>query len=220
MLNNKNNKFDELVKKSLSNYEASEKGNWGRMERMLNANAKTNRPIWLSVSLGVLAIAGAYFIYENVNSDTKSATKVSSSIKKEITMPAVTKTESIKPAVIAEPVAKEDVNTAPPKTVLTMEDYKAKVAKIDKKINELVRKENTSTKVNDIKVSKPQSVSVMGNAPVFPEMIDSKKGIVNGTKESKEMQEKAMKTSAAIKDIKWTYFINKDGKRDSIRKPE
>ena len=225
MLNNKKSKFDDQIKESLGNYKASGTSNWKRMESMLNANAKTNRPIWLSVSLGVLAITCAYFIYENVAFDNKMDAK-SSSINKSVSMPVITKSENIKPADVKPEIAPTSIATeakATPAKVLTKEEFHARTAKVDNQINELIRKENSSTKVSDIKDTrnaKKQNVSVMGNSPVFPDMLDDKKGLVHDTKESKETQAKALKASSVIPTIKWTYFTNKEGKLDSIRKTE
>jgi hypothetical protein len=225
MLNKKKSKFDEQVKQSLGNYKARGTSNWKRMESMLKANAKTNRPIWLSVSLGVLAIAGAYFIYENVTSDNKMDAK-SSSTNKSVSMPVITKSENIKPADVKHEISPTSISTeakATPAKVLTKEEFHARTAKVDKQINELIRKENSSTKVTEVKetkVTKKQNVSVMGNSPVFPDMLDDKNGLVHDTKESKETQDKALKTSSVIPTIKWTYFTNKEGKLDSIRKTE
>ena len=97
-MENNNNKFDEQIKSSLSNYEAAETGNWGRMERMLNTSAKAKKPVGLSVIIGVLAVVGVYFMYETFSSSDKPEAKELNKQENKVEIPSVTKTEITKPA--------------------------------------------------------------------------------------------------------------------------
>ncbi|MFL5765010.1 MAG: hypothetical protein ACJ77K_13785 [Bacteroidia bacterium] len=196
-----NSKLDETVKESLNNYEAKyDAGDWSRMERMLDAAPKT---IVSSVSYGKIAIIGAavilggFLVYKAVNSSSPAGEKQTT------TTPAVeTQPEKQPAAVVPSPAtsttpAQDAANTAvttPSTTTVTSpaSGSPTAVPSIADKASAEKTKKDQKNKDNEAEYNKNQKVTVMGNEPIFGDMIDSSKGVIHETKE-KESTKKAAK---------------------------
>lgn len=211
------NKLDETIKDNLSNYDAKyDSGDWARMERMLDATPKTiikTGSYNMALIIGGIVLVGGFAIYKGV---TSSKPTIENTTETPITTPE-TKIETVaKPTpapvlnntVITTPIAKEEPIVVPEvKTIVP--EVKSTVAVVDTKTKD------KKSKANDNDFSKTQKVSVMGNEPVFGDMIDSSKGIVRETKE-KESTKKQAVTKGTNSNIGLSGLLNLNA--DSIRK--
>lgn len=197
-------KLDETIKDSLSNYDAKyDSGDWARMERMLEATPKSMAPKGsntIALILGVVVLVGGFLIYKGINSSKKSeettVAPVELPIKKTAepitkTTPPAAKTKDSEPTSTSAPTVippSEVKSKVPePKTIVSAVEQKLKpVAEKRKK----EKKQNTSTL--DIDFPKNLKVTVMGNEPIFGDMIDSSKGIVRETKENESTKKEAV----------------------------
>lgn len=210
-------KLDETVKQSLGSYEANyDAGDWSRMERMLDSAPKsiTKKGSYnIALIIGAAVLVGGFLIYKGIN----SSKTLPEATTEEIAVPE-TKTETAKsvpapanvkivppetPMVKSDPVASPEVKS----TISTQNNtVVANTEKSDKKTNK--------TENADSVLPKNQKVSVMGNEPVFGDMIDSSKGIIHETKE-KESTKKAAK-SKGTSGIGLSGLMNLNA--DSIKK--
>lgn len=197
-------KLDETIKDSLSNYDAKyDSGDWARMERMLDATPKSMAPKGsntIALILGVVVLVGGFLIYKGINSSKKSKETTVAPVELPVektaepitkTTPPAAKTKDSEPTSISVPTVippSEVKSKVPePKTIVSAVEQKLKpVAEKRKK----EKKQNTSTR--DIDFPKNLKVTVMGNEPIFGDMIDSSKGIVRETKENESTKKEAV----------------------------
>ncbi len=214
--------LDETLKENLSNYDAKyDSGDWARMERMLDATPKTiatKANYNMALIIGGIVLVGGFAIYKGMNSSSTPSNinttetivpavenKVAPAPAKTIPAPVLTNTIKTETAVAKEqPAVIPEVKTIAP-------EIKNTVAVVDKKKTD----KKTKTTPNDNDFAKNQKVSVMGNEPVFGDMIDSSKGIIHKTKE-KESTKKAAVAKGTSSGIGLTGLMNLNA--DSIRK--
>ncbi len=209
-------KLDETIKDNLSNYDAKyDSGDWSRMERMLNATPKSIAPKGaynLAIIIGGIVLVGGIAIYKGVTSsktittDTATETPVTPIENKVETAPVYTGPvqpvviNNELPTIIETPTVSPEIKNSV--VVKTLADKK----KVDNKAND---------NDNDNEYPKTQKVVVMGNEPIFGDMIDSSKGIVHKTKE-KESTKKAAVEKGSNNTIGLNSLFNLNA--DSIRK--
>lgn len=220
-----NNKLDDTVKETLNNYEAQfDAGDWSRMEKMLDTAPKSGKINWsygIAIIIGAVVIGGSYLIYKGISS---SAPDTDTAI--EIVIPAPeNKTEQLKitpppvvinntPSATAPENKIPEIKTAPEKSsVAATEKNQQKERSFAEKAKKNQKKK---TDTADTDFLKNQKVSVMGNEPVFGDMIDSSKGIIHETKE-KESTKKAAKTKGTS-NIGLSGLLNLNV--DSIKKQQ
>jgi outer membrane biosynthesis protein TonB len=197
-------KLDVTIKDSLSNYDAKyDSGDWARMERMLDATPKSMAPKGsktIALILGAVVLVGGFLIYKGINSSKKSEETTVAPVELPIektaepitkTTPPAAKTKDSEPTSTSAPIVippSEVKSKVPePKTIVSAVEPKLKpVAEKRKK----EKKQNTSTL--DIDFPKNLKVTVMGNEPIFGDMIDSSKGIVRETKEKESTKKEAV----------------------------
>jgi len=224
--NTPTSKLDETIKEQLSNYDAKyDSGDWARMERMLDATPKSIAPSGsynMALIIGGIVLVGGFAIYKvissskstpEINTETVAPpveNKVEATPQPTPVQPTIVKTETPSPAVVETPAITPAVKTTSPelKTTVANTDTKTKVAA------EKVKKDKKN-KANEDEYSKNQKVTVMGNEPIFGDMIDSSKGIVRETKE-KESTKKAAVTKGTTSGIGLSGLMNLNA--DSIRK--
>lgn len=230
MVNNTpDSKLDETVKNTLNNYEAAyEPNDWSRMENMLNAAPKSSTFQWsyaVKIVSVLVVIAGGYLLYNviktpKINKDeviTKvpvqpSEKEIKISPKTTIPAPAVTPPK-VNPVEISNEVAKQ--TNAPDKIepvspVVQKIKTEEKVISKEEKKKEKKQKEKTTTEENVI-----THTTIMGNEPVFGDMLDSSKGVIGETKEKEETR-----NSAKAKKLPpgWNSFMTPNVNPDSIKK--
>ncbi len=197
-------KLDETIKDSLSNYDAKyDSGDWARMERMLEATPKSMAPKGsntIALILGVVVLVGGFLIYKGINSSKKSKETTVAPVELPIEKTAEPITKTTPPA--AKTKDSEPTSTSAP-TVIPPSEVKSKVPEpktivsaVEQKLKPVAekrkkeKKQNTSTL--DIDFPKNLKVTVMGNEPIFGDMIDSSKGIVRETKENESTKKEAV----------------------------
>jgi type IV secretory pathway VirB10-like protein len=212
--NTTENKLDEAIKNTLNTYEDPlDAGDWARMEAMLNAAPKTNTFRWtfpLTAFIGIAILSGGIIIYNTIHlkkTSTESAVETPQPFEKTAVpqktlplVPSFTKTEI---PVISSPVKKElpafkikeknisSVNKTTPNT----NGNNTSTADALEKGSTKEKNKNVKESTIDKDSSKKQSVSVMGNEPIFGDMIDSSKGVIYETKE-KNTTKKAAKSKS------------------------
>lgn len=235
MIDNSTNKLDETIKNKLSHYEAAyDATDWARMERMLDAAPKAKTINW-KYAAGIAAIiavmGGGYLTFKMINTpDTNnvpvqsvedSSAKAPSLPEKNIvpvTVPAASVKEDNK-----EPEKKEDEPVIVKETEAISKDESRVKEKESKK--EITRKKDserkkkksedsaTTLEEEDFDFSKTPIID-MGNEPIFPDMLDSSKGIKGSTKE-KESTRKAAKAKKEQR-LDFNKIINLNA--DSLKK--
>jgi hypothetical protein len=230
--NTPDSKLDETVKDTLSSYEAMyESGDWSKMESMLNAAPKSSSFQWsyaVKIAIVLVAIAGGYFL---VNTITSSKIK-----KDEVITPAIVEPVKVSPKVtvpapsvtppkvstteVAKEINKESnvpakITPVPP----VLEKIKTEdkiIAKEEKKKEDRKKDKTTTTEKNNAEENVISHNLIMGNEPVFGDMLDSAKGVVGETKEKEETK----KAAKAKKDLPvgWDSFMLKNVNPDSIKK--
>ena len=216
------NKLDETIKDNLSNYDAKyDSGDWARMERMLDATPKSivkTGSYKTAIIIAGIVLVGGFAIYKGINS---SKTTTENTAETPISAPE-TKTESVSKPVPAPVVTNTNpiVTETPaiiPEIKTSVPEVKNTVAVVDAKEKEIAEKKVTEkkSKKNDNDINKTQKVTVMGNEPIFGDMIDSSKGIVRETKE-KESTKKAAVTKGTNSNVGLSGLLNLNA--DSIRK--
>lgn len=242
--NSTNNKLDEVIKNTLSNYDESYDANdWARMESMLDAAPKSKTFNWkyaLSILIGIGAIGGGYLMYTTINSPKTNDIPAIQPIEDIVTKTPSFKEKSGVPLIPVdsslinkeELIKKEDTPVIAKETIKKSKDEVKENAKEVKKdiarkkdIEKKKKKKTDTNKIQDedYDFTKNQKVSIMGNEPVFPDMLDSSKGIIGTTRE-KETTKKAAKAKNDA-PIDWMKFINPDSlkkyrdkrKNDSIK---
>ena len=202
----KNNKLDAKIKESLSNYKANNSiADWSRMEEMLDAAPQQASFKWnylLSAFIGLAVIGGGYFIYNSLNT-TKTIEKTDVSTpqpKNEInSQPLITPSENVGNDAKENNIKPEE-NLIKPEAANKKENLPTE-ARTGKEPEAKTKDSNTNT-------AKPTRIIIMGNQPIFGDMLDSSKGIIGETKE-KEATKKAAVTHSD-KPIGWSKFINPD----------
>lgn len=215
-------KLDETIKENLSNYDAKyDSGDWARMERMLDATPKSITPKGsynMAIIIGGIVLVGGFAIYKGVTSSKTTTTDTTTEIpvapvenKVETApkpAPAVVVTNTVTttpPLVKAEPVVAPVVKT-------TVPEVKIPVAVVTEKTKTEKKAKNVA---NDNDSNKTQKVTVMGNEPIFGDMIDSSKGIIHKTKE-KESTKKAAVEKGTKSTVGLSNLFNLNA--DSLRK--
>lgn len=219
-------KLDETLKEHLSNYDAKyDSGDWARMERMLDATPKTIAPKGsynMALIIGGIVLVGGFAIYKAISSSKNTPETTTETVAPPIEKKTVVTPQPapVQPTIVKTetPVAKETPAMTPEVKTITPE-IKTTVATTDTKpkvVAEKVKKDKkTTTAANEDEYSKNQKVTVMGNEPIFGDMIDSSKGIVRETKE-KESTKKAAVTKGTNSGIGLSGLLNLNA--DSIRK--
>lgn len=222
MENNTPSKLDETIKENLSNYDAKyDSGDWSRMERMLDAAPKSITPKGsynMAIIIGGIVLVGGFAIYKGVTSskttttDTATETPVTPIENNVETAPkpapaaVVTNTVTTTPPIVkTEPVAVPEVKA-------TVPEVKTTVAVVTEKTKTEKKAKNVA---NDNDYNKTQKVTVMGNEPIFGDMIDSSKGIIHKTKE-KESTKKAAVEKGSKSTVGLSNLFNLNA--DSLRK--
>lgn len=232
-------KLDETIKENLSNYDAKyDSGDWSRMERMLDSAPKTvvSKGSYNKVLIaGTIVLVGGLLIYLGVNS-SKTNTETNVTSTENITAPIITPapvvtktTTTITPVIKEKPSVIPEVKTSVPeiKTSVTKIDKPSLPVAVDKKekvVAEKTKKDKparpeggkSKTVPNDNDYNKTQKVSVMGNEPIFGDMIDSSKGIVRETKEKESTKKAAVSKGTKNSSIGLSGLLNLNA--DSIRK--
>lgn len=222
-------KLDETIKENLSNYDAKyDSGDWARMERMLDAAPKSIAPKGsynVAIIIGGIVLVGGFAIYKGVTSSKTTTTDTTTEIP---VAPIENKVETAPkpaPAVIVTntvtttpPIVKEEPVVVPVVKATVPEVKPARPAggNTVAVVAEKTKKDNKTKNVaNDNDYNKNQKVTVMGNEPIFGDMIDSSKGIVRETKE-KESTKKAAVKKGTSSGIGYGSLLNLNA--DSIRK--
>ncbi|MDF2436044.1 MAG: hypothetical protein K0Q95_420 [Bacteroidota bacterium] len=227
MVNNTpESKLDETVKKTLSEYEASyDAADWSRMEAMLDAAPKPAFSFKMSYALyalaGVLVIGGGYALINNIK-NRKSDTPVSTSTPVVVPQKDIVKETPKTKTVVPPPIQ----NVLPPATE-TKETVisSPEPAKETRTITTETKTEKTPVKTDKPKTKKQTNepiiephdkIIIMGNEPVFGDMLDSSKGIVGETKEKEEIK----KAAKAKKEtpVGWNQIMTPHMNIDSMRK--
>ena len=187
----KNNKLDETIKQSLSDYEAPfDPNDWAKMESTLDLTPKTNTFSW-SYVIGVFVIlaigTGGYLLYNkwstfktNIPETTQPTVKTPVPVVKKapaIVTPTVTKPTPLPETKTETPVIiDETVNNTKEKEI----GSNSKTSKIEPAPTEKTKKKKTKEEISKDKEgenSKHQQVIIMGNEPIFGDMLDSTRGL-------------------------------------------
>lgn len=239
-----NNKLDDKIKDVLSNYSAEfDASDWTALEKKLsNTSSRQSFRFNSKIVLRSLVVAGTlavgvlafYLINENIKktpSTTEepiSAPEKSESIQQEtIIQPPVVLVDS---TITTDSLPVDDTETEiiakPEKEVIEEKIVDSKpIAKENKTVKETkkeIKKEKSETKKTpETKTTakedeKPEKIFIMGNEPVFGDMIDSGKGITNKTKESEETKKSAQEKG--LVPVGWDAYMLKNVNPDSIRK--
>jgi hypothetical protein len=211
--NTTDTKLDETIKDTLSKYDATaEVSDWSRMENMLNMAPQASKFTMshkIFAGVGVIVIAGAFFMYTHFHSTA---------------IPVVTKIEtpveqvnnSVQPA--AAPLNAAVKNENLPVISPTPIETPTILPVIPMVKNDVIAVEKTKTdkskKVeNASNTTKTLQVSVMGNEPVFGDMIDSSKGIIRETKEKERIKKAAKAKGSNNIGLSGLLHINVDSLR-------
>lgn len=220
----KNNKLDETIKQSLSDYEAPfDENDWAKMESTLDAAPKASTFKWSYVigTFVVLAVlSGGYLVYNNRNY-FKTNTPTTTQPIENTTPPAVTTAAPIVPSAVTKTEPVQQIKIEMP-VVVDETANKIKVSNVEKTskeetlLTEKAKKKKTKDDIQKDNESNKQQVIIMGNEPVFGDMLDSSKGIIRVTKEKEETKQAAKKP--AEYPIGWNNFMLSNVNPDSIRK--
>jgi hypothetical protein len=189
------------------------------MERMLDAAPKSITPKGsynMAIIIGGIVLVGGFAIYKGVTSskttDTTTETPVTPIENKVETAP--------KPTPV--PVATNTVTTIPPPVKVetkVVPEVKTVIPEVKTTVAVVAEKTKTEKKAkattNDNDSHKTQKVTVMGNEPIFGDMIDSSKGIIHKTKE-KESTKKAAVEKGSKSTVGLSNLFNLNA--DSLRK--
>jgi hypothetical protein len=231
--NTPESKLDQTVKNTLNNYDATyEAGDWSRMESMLTATPKSTSFQWsyaIKIAVVLVVIAGGYFLFnaikspkiqkEEVIKEPVQENVVKVSPKVIVPTPPV-KSPAIDPSAVAKEINKES-NT--PDKIQPTNPVVEKIKAEEKPIVKEEKRKEEKTKEKSAKTDKSNSEEnvikhtpvIMGNEPVFGDMLDSSKGVVGETKE-KEETKKAAKARRPTPG--WDNFMTPNVNPDSIKK--
>jgi len=246
--NSTNNKLDGKIKDVLRNYEADyDINDWAKIDAKLGrsqtSSFSVNSKYLTRGAIALLVIAAIFSVYKFVPFDifkSKQSTKQETPVQKpeekpnntitenpvvvannvdSITISDTTETNITEPAIAANNISEEkDIATKESieKTKETVADNNRTKEKKSEK-----SKEKSGTK-ETLTVDDKTQVIIMGNEPVFGDMIDSAKGITSKTKEN-EQTKKSAKEKGMV-PVGWKSFIvNQDSlkktqtKKDSIK---
>ena len=211
--NTPDSKLDETVKSSMDSYEANyDAADWSRMEKMLDAAPKsitTKGSYNIALIVGAVILIGGALIYRGISS---SKTTPESTVNETVATSAKeNKTQAtVKPAPAETVVVKTSPTITPEIKPTLVPEAKIITAPADK--TNASKKQKTNDTANDF--PKNQKVTIMGNEPIFGDMIDSSKGIIHETKE-KESTKKAAKAKGTS-GIGFSGLMNLNA--DSIKK--
>jgi outer membrane biosynthesis protein TonB len=224
--NTPDSKLDETIKSTLNDYEAQyDPSDWARMETMLDAAPKAVSFKWshaLTVLIGVVVIGGGYALYNLLSKSTPTETKVETPATPIVEPPAQKKTITVTPPpVTAKKPAPETTAVTVQKPIVTppvITDPKTKPA-TQTAVKEEIKKDKKKTektKPTGPVIEPTDKMLIMGNEPIFGDMLDSSKGIIGETKEKEETKKaaKAKKNNPAG----WNQFMLPNVNVDSIRK--
>ncbi len=203
-----NNKLDEKIKQSLSNYKATNSVvDWSRMEEMLDSAPRANTFKWnylFSALLCIIIVGGAYFMYDSLSysklNEKKDVIEPTKLLEKNSTL-TIPKVEG---TLIESSAPKE----MPEVTNAASIENESKSAKF---ISHTTLKSESIQKDVNVNIKKPTQILIMGNEPVFGDMLDSAKGIIGATKEKESTKKSAVIHSES--PIGWNKFINQDSLR-------
>lgn len=232
MVNNTpESKLDETVKDALNNYEATyEADDWSRMENMLNTTSKSSSFKWsyvVKIAVALVVIASGYLIYNAVNfpevTDEVTTNPVSEPVKDVVkvdpnttvpvppVVPPKVNTQEVEKEVAKQTTAPDKIEATSPVIEKIKAEEKQVVKKEERPKDKKTKKEKEAAEENATK-----HMIIMGNEPVFGDMLDSSKGVVGETKEKEETK----KAAKAKKDLPvgWDNFMLKNVNPDSIKK--
>lgn len=232
MVNNTpESKLDETVKDTLNNYEATyDPGDWSRMESILDAAPKSTNFQWstvikVAIVLGVLA--GGYLLFDAINTPDVQEEIIKNPVKEPVKDVVKVSPETTLPVPPVSPpkVSAIEVSKEVAKETNTPDKIgpiSPVVEKMKPEEKPIVRKEERpkDKKNKAEKNSKEETITshklIMGNEPVFGDMLDSSKGVIGETKEKEETK----KAAKAKKDLPvgWDNFMLKNVNPDSIKK--
>ncbi len=208
--NNSPSKLDTTIKDTLSNYDAKhDSGDWARMERMLDASPTSIAPkgsYKIALIIGAVVLVGGFLIYKGINSSKKTVETTVAPIEMSIEKT----TDSIATTISA--AASIVVTT--PEVITIVTESKTNVISGDVNTKSLPEKRKKEKKQNisaqDTDFPKNQKVTVMGNEPIFGDMIDSSKGIVRETKEKESTKKAAVKKGSNNIGLSGLLNLNAD----------
>lgn len=226
MINDKkNNTLDETIKQSLSNYEMPfDSSDWEKMEHTLDAAPKGNNFKWsylISAFVALAVLSSGYLLYTNWSSFKSTTPASTEPVEKTIspvvkTNPAPIPPPAIKPQPLPETkietplINDEESDKTKESEDITIE----KKNKDEKSLAEKTKKKKTKEDGSKEKEGNKQII-IMGNEPVFGDMLDSTKGIIRVTKEKEETKQAAKKPTEY--PIGWNNFMLSNVNPDSIR---
>jgi len=237
MINNStNSKLDEVVKTTLTEYEAPfDAGDWNRMESMLDAAPKQGSFKWsrslTAAVVGIAVIGGSYFLYTSLNNPGTGVTTTPPPVieNKSIPAPAVTRPDPTPPAATNTVVATDEAVTAAPPAAEVLPPAKENVISKPVANEQKVKEEKITKEIVKAKKEKPvkggiseedreatQKIIGMGNEPIFGDMLDSSKGLIGETREREETK-KAAKASKNV-PVGWNSIMFPNLNTDSLRK--
>lgn len=208
--NNSPSKLDTTIKDTLSNYDAKHDSvDWARMERMLDASPTSIAPkgsYKIALIIGAVVLVGGFLIYKGINSSKKTVETTVAPIEMSIEKT----TDSIATTISA--AASIVVTT--PEVITIVTESKTNVISGDVNTKSLPEKRKKEKKQNisaqDTDFPKNQKVTVMGNEPIFGDMIDSSKGIVRETKEKESTKKAAVKKGSNNIGLSGLLNLNAD----------
>ncbi|HEY0029237.1 MAG TPA: hypothetical protein VGC65_00650 [Bacteroidia bacterium] len=217
------NQLDDTVKETLNSYDANyDSGDWSRMERMLDAAPKSstfNVPYGKVAIVGVAILLGSFLVYKAIlPSGNDTVEKIipaedETKTEKVITTPPPAITTNTTVVTTPAPITAPEIKPTAPVPTNTPPIVTAESLAKEKALAERAKKEQKKKTDTSNAETKNQKVSVMGNEPIFGDMIDSSKGIIHETKE-KESTKKAAKSKGTSGVGLNGLFFN----LDSIRK--
>lgn len=218
----KDNKLDETIKQSLSDYEAPFDANdWAKMESALAATPQASTFKWsyvIGTFVALVVISGGYLLFNNLSSFKTNTSAPTNSIENTATPvvpPAITKPKTLPATKIEMPVVVDEAKDK------IKEKEVSNVEKTSKKETALAEKAKNNKTIEDVSKGKEnengkhQEVIIMGNEPIFGDMLDSTKGIIRVTKENEETKQAAKKPSEY--PIGWNNFMLSNVNPDSIK---
>jgi hypothetical protein len=222
--NTPDSKLDETIKSTLNDYEAKyDPSDWARMETMLDAAPKAVSFKWshaITVVIGIVVIGGCYALFNFLSKSKPAETKVETPVSPK-TDPPVQKTLPVTPppVTVKKPAPETtSVTVQKPIVVPPAADPKTKPA-TQTAVKEEIKKDKKktdNTKPTGPVIEPTDKMMIMGNEPIFGDMLDSSKGVVGETKEKEETKKaaKAKKNNPAG----WDQFMLPNVNVDSIRK--
>jgi cytoskeletal protein RodZ len=222
--NTPDSKLDETIKSTLNDYEAQyDPSDWARMETMLDAAPKAVSFKWshaLTVLIAVVVLGGGYALINYLGKSKPAETENETPAAPVVEPPAQKKNIVTPPPVTAKKPVPETtaVTVQKPIVIPPAADPKTKPA-TQTAVKEEIKKDKKKTdktKPTGPVIEPNDKMMIMGNEPIFGDMLDSSKGIIGETKEKEETKKaaKAKKNNPAG----WDQFMLPNVNVDSIRK--